>query len=248
MTDLAKSRGVPSGSRNTETMADDSADRRALQDVLAREWLAEEEQFGRNRYSGGRDALAIVAAGRRPGVVLTSPHAVTHLRDGHVKKADRGTGGLVCALAKRAGCWAVAVAHGPAEDAAWTDDHALKRTVLGLAPRPTTLVDIHGMTDQRDLDVEIGLGHAPSPSSTSFGAALACNLEEAGLAVAVQEKYLAPRATMLTNWSLANGFEHSVQIELAARVRPPDAEPATYGRLALALWEMLCAGTTQSAT
>jgi len=190
-------------------------------DVLLATWLSNEADFATEEYAGaGREPVEVIDAAERPWLVLTAPHAVNHWRDGRIKKADRGTGGLVRTLCAALGCSGVIHARqlGPDPE---PDDRLLVREALeSRAGGAISLVDFHGMRDQRDLDVEVGLGQRPDEASLTLANEVIRCLERTGLRVACNERYQAASPHALTNWS-RTGNVAAVQVELAARARPP---------------------------
>ena len=190
-------------------------------EILLAEWLENEFDLAYNAYVGaGPEPIEVIDATARPWLVLTAPHAVNHWRDGKIKRADRGTGGLVRTLSGALGCCGIIHAR-QLDPHTETDDRLLFRRALeSRTPRADSLVDFHGMRDQRDLDVEIGLGDQPNDASIALSHSVLRCLEQAGLRVAYNERYQAASPHSLTNWSRAENLA-AVQVEVAARARPP---------------------------
>lgn len=189
--------------------------------ITVADWLAAEKDFEVNLYDGQPSARVEVAEGStRPWLILTAPHAVNHWRDGKLKVADRGTGGLVRILSANLGCVGVITAEQTYSDAAYDEEHEFKDMLRRFEAEAAVLIDFHGMADQRDVDVEIGLGLSPTDSSEKLARHIASNLEEARLQIAYNEVYVSPNPGSITNWALARNVA-ATQLELAARVRPP---------------------------
>jgi hypothetical protein len=184
------------------------------------DWVAAEKDFEVNSYDGRLSSpIEVIRDSTRPWLVLTAPHAVNHWRKGVLKVADRGTGGLVRILSYELGCAGVINAKQVYSDPAYDYEHAFK-DALEQFEAGAVLIDFHGMMDQRDLDVEIGLGLFPTVDSQKLATYLGSKLEEADLRVAHNERYVSPNPGSITNWALARDLP-AIQVEMAARVRPP---------------------------
>jgi hypothetical protein len=213
--------------------------------VLVHQWKVAEEDFAANRYDGrAPSALEIIEATSRPWLILTAPHAVNHWRAGNLKIADRGTGGLVRVLSRTLGCLGIINAKQTYSDPSYDDQHALKDVLEHHIREDYLLVDLHGMVDQRDLDVEVGMGRRPSAKSQELADIVESALTAASLNVAHHEVYISPQPQSLTNWGLSRGVA-SIQVELAARVRPPLGSPRACKALLLALKNALATSASQ---
>lgn len=206
---------------------------RAVPELTSDGWDAAEQKYSDRLYLGAssNSAVSVLNPTDRPEVLVTAPHGVVHVRDNQDKMPDLGTGSFAELVAKASGCAAVITARGGLPDAAWYDDHPLKTQIRSLDPRPSVLIDFHGMSDQRNLDIELGLGICANRQSLNLADYFQSQLLEAGLAVAVHEKYLAPQPTMLCNWARTIGIPATLQVELAARTRRPLATEETATRI-----------------
>lgn len=193
----------------------------SFREGLLNQWIAAEKDFAANRYDGqARPAVEVIHGSSRPWLILTAPHAVNHWREGNLKLADRGTGGLVRVLSRILGCQGLITAKQIHLDASYDEEHELKDRLEEVASRNCVLIDFHGMTDQRDIDVEVGLGLSPSDASEKLALRVELELSRASLRVAHHEVYVSPHPHSITNWGLSHGLP-AIQVELAARVRPP---------------------------
>lgn len=208
---------------------------------LASAWTVREAAYAANRYAGRLDGPAVTTrCGTRP-LLLSAPHAVNHPRDGKSKMADRRTGGLAEVLADELGAYLLVLA-GPLEHAdEWaerTDD--FRRALDTAADAGLLVVDIHGMSDSHGLDVCLGLGERASALSRDAADTLRSALERAGFTVAVGKPFPATAPHTVVSRVQAVGG-HAVQVEIAARLRRPDADPGTAGRLVSVLRDALAA-------
>jgi hypothetical protein len=185
---------------------------------LARRWLVHEERFRANLYDGQEPPGTVLQIASRdwPRLVLTAVHAVNHTRNAKTKYADRGTGGLVLLLAEVLGCAAVVVAGADSGDGNVDLKHPAKEMVSKLSPRPTFLVDIHGMQD-RGIDLEMGTGLSDLVPPHMFKAFTS---DELRLTTAVDEMFNAGGEGTMTRWAQSCGIR-ACQIEISARLRPP---------------------------
>ncbi len=180
-------------------------------------WWKAESRYAEREYAGHDSTVVDIRGGlTRPLLVLTAPHAVNMINNGADRLADRGTGGLAAVLSQSLDCPSV-VMRG-ARDKSCLD--TLKSAVLCFRPRPQFILDLHGMKDQRDLDAEIGIGVAPTDYAVDLAMTLGKLFSEAGLSCVVNEKYCGWQARSLVKWAHGASIA-ALQLELAARVRPP---------------------------
>lgn len=206
---------------------------------LLANWLAAESNFKANLYNGdGASAVEIVEASTRPWLVLTAPHAVNHCRAGAQKLADRGTGGLVRVLSSVLGCFGVITARQSRTDASYDELDDFKNALAKLPFPIGAIIDFHGMSNQRDLDVEMGFGLLPTVHSKTMAVKIGTSLERANLRVAYNEKYVSLNPKSITNWALSLDIP-SIQVELAARARPPLGDTTTCATLMTTLERVL---------
>ncbi|MCK9902888.1 hypothetical protein CC117_23830 [Parafrankia colletiae] len=184
-------------------------------------WIAEEEVFSAQNYEGS-SALdsVLVREGRRAHLVLTAPHAVAQIRAGRTKLAERGTGGLAMALAAVSDVRAVCAVGRQSGDPAWDARNGFKNALADLDPTPRYLIDLHGMRDSYGLDIDLGLGGAPDSRMTSLCEGLSEALRAQGLRAGVNSVFKGDRVETLTSWAQRRSMS-AIQIEIAARLRPP---------------------------
>ena len=152
---------------------------------------------------------------RGSGVILTSPHAVPHVRDGVVKRADMWTGGLALLVADITGA-GVAVETSGVGDPSW-ETHAFKDVLDALGP--VAIVDLHAM---RSVDgiVELGSGQ---PSGRPVPAAVdvaRTSFDAQGITTIVDHRFPARGHHTLVQWARRRGIP-AVQVEVSVRLTPP---------------------------
>lgn len=193
-----------------------------------REWAALEAPFAARRYAGDRTAIRSIAsrgrevrpgafhlpATRRAHALVTAVHATNHTRQGRVKYADRGTGGLALLLAELTGCGALVVVGAPG-DANHDAAHPFKDALLDVEPGMEHVVDLHGAVELDGGHVDLGTGHGAVP------AAFIESLQHADdLRVSTNAKFSARDPNRVTTFAQRCGLA-AVQVEIAAIARPP---------------------------
>ena len=202
-------------------------------DPYARRWRDLEERYSANNYDGsGPDAVLVIPGALRPGLILSAPHATNHLRDGALKFADRGTGGLAELLARELGATAVIAASGRHGDANHDAEHPLKESIASLSP--ALVLDLHGMRDREDHPVQADLGAGQGLTPPDLESALRAKLVTSDGALFTGGKKL----TTVTSWAQLRNIP-ALQIEVTASFRVPTGSDEHLNQLVVALLEAL---------
>jgi len=202
-------------------------------------WAALEERYLNGRYDGtGRPDSLRHVPGPRP-VLLTAPHAVTHIRDGARKPADMTTGGLAETLAELTGCIALTCDGTPTRDPNYDPDGPFKSRLDTLLPGTTAVLDLHGMQDTWGPDVCLARGLHPAGSADLLEVCRR-ELTASGFTVSVGDPYDANTPHTVTSYCQRAGVP-AVELELARRIRNPWDQPETSARLLAALQNALIA-------
>jgi hypothetical protein len=194
----------------------------------------EAERFSCNSYRGLPAAPAFeIVSGTLP-VIVSTPHAVTHVRDGRPKPSEDYTGAMALVLAHECGCHAIVASrtsdcdpnHDPLERSRYKQ--ALVAYVREQGIR--LLIDLHGMSAASGALVALG---------TADGTTVRADPEVRDAASAILRERLTPLAerfgrTVEVDGELAARGEHTVcatvarecgiaclQIEMATQVRVP---------------------------
>lgn len=196
-------------------------------DTLRQLWVHLETTYwpGPYRGLGHRDQLRQISGGKP--MVLTAPHAVEHEREGWVKKADKGTGGLAECLALALDCYSLTVVGAPARDANVNGSAPLRAALSALCDAigvQVTVVDLHGMSDDHGVDVCIARGAAPSPGVHKLVSRAHTTAVESGLSCAVDHPFSAGTNDHLVSALQSQGHD-AVAFEIAARFREPYFQP-----------------------
>jgi hypothetical protein len=205
---------------------------------LANSWARLDRKYMEANWDG-RPGQVVSKAGSAP-VILTAPHAGGTTRDGRVKPADAGTGGLAEALGRRTGASVVAALGGQDDDANWdVAPGPLKTAVAGhLAEGPRFLLDLHGMRRERPVDLNFGIGSDPSPEVAAFAQRWVAKARERGLRTTINEPFDAAGPGTLTSFGQRRGVL-AMQIEIGAELRSPKRDPAKAELLAQFMSELI---------
>ena len=117
-----------------------------------------EKQFSRNQYHGARKPGQTIVPGTIP-VMVSAPHAVSQLREGQVKKADKYTGTLALLLHELTGCHII-YATGTGVDPNYEsfEGNSYQATLIEYVKqnRIPVLIDLHGASAERPFAIELG--------------------------------------------------------------------------------------------
>lgn len=204
----------------------------SLHDVLE-QWVNLEQKYRVNYYTGEATASGVHTVGslaRR--LLFTAPHAVTHMRDGTTKRADRGTGGLAELLAELTGSAAVASCGEIHGDPNWDqlEESPFKQHLARMLKPDFVVIDLHGMRDDYNTDVNLGTGLLPDTRCSELTIRLQHSFEESGFKVTTNYPFDAAKPETITSFA-QNLNVVSVQIELAARLRVPRISSADADKL-----------------
>lgn len=129
-----------------------------------------EEYFWKTSYNGGSGVLYKLESGTVP-ILLSAAHAMRHFRNGKAKPPELYTGGLVKYLHKVTGCSIMYLNDFQPYDANndGVELSQYKQALLGFISENNIkfVIDVHGMTEQRDFAVEVGT--CPISGSSSLG-------------------------------------------------------------------------------
>lgn len=125
-----------------------------------------EKQFTKNKYHGDPNAgLFKYQSGELP-VIISAPHAVKQIRDNKLKKADIFTGSLAIILQELTGCHLIYRSYTAKGDANRDIQCPYKKFLLDKISQGNIyyLIDLHGMDEHRDFDIDIGTLNGKSVS------------------------------------------------------------------------------------
>lgn len=205
---------------------------------LAVLWDRYEATYRNNMYDGtaGHGSARLISSPSR--MLLTAPHAVNHFRYGKVKWADRWTGGLCELLANRGACSAL-IPDGPVPSWNEWDDRTDPFMQLLKAQQPRFVLDVHGMSDNHDSDICLGLGPVPDSRSLAYAAVLEESLTDDGYRVTVNQPFDATADFTVTALQQRTLHSSALQMEIRAGLRDPASAPDVASRFATSLESVL---------
>lgn len=181
-----------------------------------------------------------IIQGAHSQLVLSAPHAIPHVRDGQVKKAEVGTAEIVEDIASRLGIAAI-IAHGKQiPDPSWdvAGSRPFRDAVVDLLAPGSLLLDFHGMKNEHAIDLCIGTGRAP----TDLAVAVAADFREAGkradLRIEIDFPFPARCPERLIAVA-ADAQAGGLQLEIARRFRNRRTSPESYQEMLRVLIESL---------
>jgi hypothetical protein len=189
---------------------------------LLRHWISAEQDYRSRGHDGRRPAGAVKICGNTASkVIFTAPHAVNHLRDGEAKNADIWTGSLAETLAFATGNCSLTVNSSANDDPNWDlEIGTFKGTLARLLDNNQVVIDLHGMKDDYDIDICIGLGPSPNQQSQVMADSLADSFCERGLRVSFNWPFSATRPSTITSFVQSRRLT-ALQVEVAAKYRQP---------------------------
>jgi hypothetical protein len=183
----------------------------------AKLWLESEQVFSAGQYAALEEPRIVQESSA--GILISAPHAVTHVRDGKKKRADRGTGGLAITLGMLTKAGYVVETSGTG-DPAWDTSHPFKETVQALAPR--LIIDVHGMKNNPHVDIDLGRGQFFGDVEDQLVHSFQRLGDERNIRVGIDTVFDASRESTVTSWAQAQGIR-AFQVEICAGLRPPEA-------------------------
>ena len=188
-------------------------------DSLIDAWIINEKNFEKNLYDGEETATNVIhiPPSEIPDCYIVAGHSVNHFREGEVKFADRGTGGLAILLAEITGCGALISSHSKNSDSNFDAQHPIKEFII--LQKPKCVIDIHGMKsfeNSPDLDIGLGTGLVPD----AFINAL---VTQPNLTISKNALFDGTRLNTVTRFS-QELMILTCQLEISDRCRPPLGE------------------------
>jgi hypothetical protein len=211
--------------------------------AIAQEAPLVERQFAARSYCGksiGPEVIEII--GNVP-ILLSSPHATNHPREGRVKLADTFTGTLAIQLAKLTGASALIYARTTDEDPAYDADGYYKQRLTSLLAKMQArfVLDIHGMKQSRPVDFEFGTAHGVTlGDQTMLLTTFVDVFKKAGFDnFIINTFFSASRPTTIASFTWRTCKVPSIQLEIHKRYRDPENNPEAYAALLALLRDTL---------
>ena len=177
----------------------------------------EDTLFSRNERSYAPDGASwfSTAPGSVP-VLLVAGHATCPTRNGKLRFADGGTGGLAIALHELTHAPAIYTTFASPSDPNDSDDNAFKETLARLVHslHPRLVLDLHGSDWDRPYDVDFGTMHGRSAlGRDSLLEDLGAQLRGVGIFNLSQDYWAAEKQQTVTKWVVGLGVP-CVQLEI----------------------------------
>lgn len=211
--------------------------------TIAQEAPLVERQFSARSYQGKPAGPGVIEIRGNTPIILSSPHATNHPRDGQAKLADMFTGTLAIQLAGLVGAHALIYARTTDEDPNYDADGHFKRQLRSLVARTQAgfVLDLHGMSQERLADFEFGtaygatLGQRPILLATFVE-----TFKKAGVDnIVINGLFPAARPTTIASFTWRTCQVPAIQLEIHKRYRDPVRDPAAYAALLSLLRETL---------
>lgn len=193
-----------------------------------------EDQFAEGGYTGCSTGPALrMLLGDVP-IVISSPHAVKHPREGRLKPADVFTGTLALQLASLSQTSALVYAHTSEEDPNYNVDGPYKQQLMRLVENTSArfVLDMHGLSQWRSEDIAIG---------TACGKTLGSQLEIlyvftqeltkaefTNILIDDPERFNAARPTTITSFIWRELGIPALQLEIHKKYRNAKYAPDNY--------------------
>jgi hypothetical protein len=202
--------------------------------VLVDAAIQMEDQFAEDEYTGSSTGPALLVLQGDVPIVISSPHAVNHPREGRLKLAEILTGTLALQLASLTRTSVLVYAHTSEEDPNYDVDGPYKQQLLRLVGSTSArfVLDIHGLGQWRSADIAIG---------TACGKTLGQQLEilhvftrelaKAGftnILIDDPEQFNATRPTTITSFIWRELGIPALQLEIHKKYRNVKNSPEDY--------------------
>lgn len=122
-----------------------------------------EKIFSSNEYDGILNKDSIYMKGKIP-ILISAPHAVKETKENYIKLPDTITGGISLLMNELTDCYVIAKTHNDGVDPNHTSigmDDGYKEKIIDIIKNEDIklLIDLHGLRDSRETDVDIITHH-----------------------------------------------------------------------------------------
>jgi hypothetical protein len=173
--------------------------------------------FSKNGYNGDLKSESKVGGylGSVP-VLISAPHSVNHYREGKLKYADMYTGALVMLIQKLTGCYCIFSTGVCEEDPNFILGGSYKNLLENVVKYHNIkyVIDIHGASESRDFDIDLGTLKGQSIDSTIVSDVVNVFKENSILNVKVDDKFPALNPATITSFCCKELGISSVQMEI----------------------------------
>lgn len=204
-----------------------------------------ENQFAENDHSGSHTGPELIEIHGDVPIILSSPHAVNHPREGRIKLADTYTGTLTIQLASLTGANALVYARTSKEDPNYDIDGPYKRRLAELVENNEGrfVLDIHGLHRSRPMELAIGTVQGETlGQNKELLTVFTRLLEEAGfkkILVDHPQLFNGSRPTSITSFTWRELRIPALQLEIHKLYRDAENAPEQYLKMLYALRDII---------
>ena len=183
---------------------------------------------------GNADKDHVIVDNPNSKVVLSAPHGVSQIRLGRHKSREIGSIATALYLQEQIGCSLIAKTKSNNDDANFDEKSSYKRDLAKLIKKNNIrfLIDIHGLSRKREMDVNIGihLGHHITSNEKYFDGLYKLLLKNA-FSVTIDAPFMAGGNTISN--SMKKEFDNlfALQLEINSRISNIRANFAQYSLL-----------------
>ena len=204
-------------------------------DAFIERLIADERgRFSADDYRGLPGAAPFTLVEGREPVIVSAPHAVTHLRGGRVKASEDFTGPIALALARATGAHAIVATRYDGVDPNFDpyEESAYKQALVGCVGRQGVrlVIDVHGMMSASPALIALGTGEGANVEAWPEIAEAAAGImeerlssfaEKLGKAIAVDGRYAARGPNTVCSTVARQCGVAALQVELSTWLRFP---------------------------
>ena len=175
--------------------------------------------------------------------MLSAPHAFIHLRDGNIKYAETNTDKIARELADELGCYAIYKTYSSDNDANWDEESLYRDECLKTVKRSKIklLIDIHGMSSEREEDICIGTydGELINQDMELANKIIESFKEEGFNYVSLNKPFNCGRKTCVANYIHAGAGIVTFQVEINGKYRFEDSPECKLDEIKKALKKII---------
>lgn len=192
-----------------------------------------EEHYKANEYNGTAKSYKVRSF--RSNVMLSAPHSVNQIRKGNIKYAEAYTGSMTEYLSDAHLVCSITKALNENDDANFDDISKYRDEAVKLIKENGIkfLIDIHGASESRDFDMEIGTARGKNISYNDkiVDMFLALAREYGYLKINVDELFTASNKNTVSSYVNEKTGIYSIQLEINKKYRSPDTNPEEFEKM-----------------
>ena len=184
-----------------------------------------EGQFSYNEYNGVKQSLLPfdVKLGTKP-VLISAPHAVNHMRNNKVKKADLYTGTIASLVQLHTNCYCIYSNRISDEDPNYVDGGKYKEAVKKICEKNDIrlVIDLHGAAGSREFDIDLGTMHGKSIDETTVSIMKNMFVKNGIHDIRLNDTFPASHQGTITHFTKKTLNINAIQLEVNHRYRNPE--------------------------